>query len=160
MKTPTWFRAGLADQGPLVLQGDITEEEAADRLADLIFAKNEGLVRGIVVEFARRKVEGWTSSHQPATALVRDDGQTDLFPGLPRKVEVSPGRFAAPAVMTGHDWDTALACAEAKEKNASGHAEKIRVVYDKVRPLLTDESLTTADVWNQPVNVALLGCGS
>lgn len=160
MKTPAWFRARLADLGPLVQQEDITEDEAADRIAEIALREDKMFVLGIVREFAIKKLAAWLSSHQPQVSIPRDDGQTDLFPELPRRLETSPGRFAALAVMTGHDWDTALKCAEAKEMNASGFAEKVRAAHGQVRPLLTDESLTTADVWNQPVNVALFGSGS
>lgn len=160
MKTPAWFRARLADLGPLVQQEDLTEDEAADRIAEIALREDKTFVLGIVREFTLKKLAVWLGSHQPSISVPRDDGQTDLFPNLPRRLETSPGRFAALAVMTGHDWDTALKCAEAKEMNASGYAEKVRAAHGQVRPLLTDDSMTTADVWPNREPMALFGSGS
>lgn len=159
MKTPAWFRERLADRGPLVLQEDITEEEAAAAIADLILSKDQAFAKAIVCEFTRKKLETWISSHRPASPSVSTDGQMDLFPELPRKLEVSPGRFAAQAVMTRHDWETALKQAQTKEGNASGYRERVERAHDAIVPLLTDDSMTTADVWPQQLATELFVLG-
>lgn len=49
--------------------------------------------------------------------------------------------------MTGKDWDNGLRQARTKASNAGGYLQRFQVAYDKVRPLLTDDELTTAAVW-------------
>lgn len=159
MKTPSWFRERLADRGPLVLQEDITEEQAAAAIADLILSRDPVFAKAILAEYSRKKLEAWVASHRPASSVLGSNGQTDLFPDLPRKVEVSPGRFAAQAVMTRHDWETAATQARTKANNADGFAEKIERARDLVVPLLTDDSMTTADVWPKQEFAGLFAIG-
>jgi hypothetical protein len=147
MKTPKWFKQHLATIGGRVLERESTEDQGADDLTDQIFDKGEGFARAIVREYARKQLKNWVTSHRRGTPVDEDTGQTDLFPQLPRNLEVAPGRFAAQAVMTRRDWDAALKQAETKANNAGGHYEAVKQVYDQVRPLLTSDELTTAEVW-------------
>lgn len=147
MRAPRWFKQELADQGGLILERAVTEEQAADTLAGQILAKDERFARQLVADYVRKQLRTWISQHAPAAALEDPDAQLDLFPEIPRRLEVAPGRFADQAVMNRHDWECALRQAKTKASNASGYADAIRQAYDKVRPLLTNDELTTADVW-------------
>lgn len=145
MRTPNWLRKELADQGALIKAGDTSDEKAAARLAEQILAKDTPLARFIIGTWVGRKLRPFLAD--ASTGAGSPESQLCLFPDIPRRLEVSPGRFADQAVMTGHDWDAALKQAETKADNASGYAAAIRQAYEKVRPLLTDDELTTADVW-------------
>lgn len=159
MKTPHWFRQQIVAEGTRVNAQETSEEDAAVHLADQILAKDAPFARGIIIEFARKRLETWTASHKPTTALAADDGQMDLFPELPRRLEISPGRFAAQAVMTRHDWETALKQAQTKEGNASGYRERVERAHDAIVPLLTDDSMTTAEVWPRQMAPELFAIG-
>ena len=72
-----------------------------------------------------------------------------LFPGLPAALDVAPGNFRQQGDMTRHDWTTHLAIAEARRDNAiegaKSHFALVLAAYNKVMPLLSDESMTTAE---------------
>lgn len=159
MKTPLRFRQKIAELGGAVLDGNLSPDEArADLVGQILDEDDSRFAREIIGEFADRKLTAWVSGHQTYTGIEDEYGQADLFPELklPRRLETSPGRSTPIAAMTGHDWDTALKCAETKVGNAAGYASKIRSAYDQVRPLLTDESLTTSDVWPNPAHQELI----
>lgn len=149
MKLPQWFRELLADEGTKIVDGESTLDEAVVRLTKQILGNQDDdppFVHRLAADCARRQAEKWIRTHKRAGASDADDGQGDLFPDLPRHLETAPGRFAAQAVMTGKDWDAALKQARTKASNAGGHYEAVKQAYDKVRPLLVTDDLTTADV--------------
>lgn len=148
MRAPTWFKEQLALEGSRVLEREITDSDAAAAIVDQIFAKDQLFARRIVADYTTRQLRTWTNQHQ--IAMISADGpsvQYELFPEIPRRLEVAPGRFADQAVMNRQDWDNALRQAETKANNASGYAGSIRKAYDRVRPLFTNDEQTTADVW-------------
>jgi hypothetical protein len=159
VKTPAWFRQQIATHGGQILTDSTTEDVSAQALAADVLTKDPAFAKAIIAEYARKKLEGWTSSHRPASVSTGENGQTDLFPDLPRRLEVSPGRFAAQAVMTRHDWDTALKQAQTKEGNASGYRERVERAHDAIVPLLTDDSMTTAEVWPRQMAPELFAIG-
>jgi len=148
MRPPSWFKVHLAAIGGRVLEHAITEEQAAEDLTDQTFAREGGrFARDIVREYARKQIKNWLASHRVSGATT-DDGQTDLFPEIPRKLEVAPGRFVDQAFMTRRDWAAAVRQAETKASNANGHAEAVKRIADKVVPLLTSDDQTTGEVWS------------
>lgn len=150
MKPPQWFREQLATEGRQVLQHTITDEEAVVRLAKFALNKADEdeppFVHRVLADYVRRKLKNWLAQHRVAVEGEPDD-QLDLFPDIPRTLEVAPGRFVAQAFMTRRDWTAAVKQADTKASNASGHAEAIKRIADKVLPLLTDDEQTTAEVW-------------
>ncbi len=146
MRLPAWFRTILEATARRALEGDLTEEQAVAELAKAITDRPD-MSRDVATDFARRQLKAWAKQHLPRTEYAIP-GQVDLFPGLPPALEISPGRFVAQAVMTGRDWDRALKQAETKAANTSGHLTRVQQAYDRVRPLLTRDDLTTADVLN------------
>lgn len=149
MKSPKWFRELLAKEGTQILTRESTDEDAIARLTMCILDRQDEdppFAHRLIAEHAGRQLKVWISQHQHAGA-TDDSGQLDLFPDIPRKVEVSPGRFVDQAFMTRRDWTAAVRQAETKASNAGGFAEAIKRIADKVLPLLTDDELTTADVW-------------
>lgn len=148
MRAPKWFRVSLAEQGGRVVERAITDQQATERVTDQILAKDRPFASAIIGDYVRKQLRTWTGQHSLGLYVAGDaGGQLDLFPEIPRRLETAPGRFADQAVMTRKDWDAALRQAQTKANNASGFADAIRQVYDKVRPLLTSDDLTTADVW-------------
>jgi hypothetical protein len=148
VRAPQWFKEQLAAEGGRVLEHETTDDAATDRLKNLIIFKYEPFNHAIVRGYVRKKLRDWTTQHTRGAYLAGDSSaQLDMFPELPRHLEVSPGRFADQAVMTAHDWEGALRQAKTKSDNASGYVKRVQEAYDKVRPLLTNDDLTTSDVW-------------
>lgn len=150
MKLPKWLRAEIADLDIRIARGITNETGGLNALvAHCMTRADQGFVRGLV-EAAIRDGLRECRKGQPDAVAADGDGQQvlDLFPGLdlPRYLEVAPGRFVDVAEMTGPDWDAAVVQAETKERNAAGHAAKVRAARAKVRDLLTDDALTTAQV--------------
>lgn len=151
MRAPKWFKEELAAHGALVLERTVTDDDATVKLKNQILAKDKPFAELIVRDYVRKQLRAWTRDHVSSLYAEADAGDTagqlDLFPELPRRIEVGIGRFADIAVMTAPDWDAAVRQADTKAGNASGYAAALRRVYDQVRPLLTDDELTTAEVW-------------
>lgn len=147
MKSPVWLKEQIAVEGRRAQERVITPDEATERITKQILDKDEGLVRSIVYEYVGKKLRDWTTKYSRALYEDSAPGQLDMFPELPRHVEVSPGRFADQAVMTARDWDNGLRQAQTKANNAGGYLQRYQEAYDKVRPLLTNDDLTTSDVW-------------
>jgi hypothetical protein len=151
MRIPAWLRSELETLGRQVLGGDLGRDEAAGLITDQIFG-HDGLAREVISEFSRKQLRKWLKSQLRGYYAAKElegetgDRQLELFPHLPRLLETSPGRFAHISAMTGPDWDSALRQAEVKADNAGNYAKAILRAYEQVRPLLDDESLTTADV--------------
>lgn len=155
MKLSKWLREKIATHGGFVLEGRITEEQAISNVASELLTERKDEARDIIRDILGRHLRTWIRMHErPSTSDAYDSGQLDLFPEIPRKVEVAPGRFVDQAFMTRKDWLAAIRQAETKASNAGGFAEAIKRIADKVLPLLTDDELTTADVWKQPGQAA------
>ncbi len=152
MKLPAWLENELEEVGRKVLSGETAHKAAAGILADQI-AGDERFTHAVAAAFARTQLRGWIRSHGHGWQLADGTGdpgaQLELFTWLPPFLETSPGRFARVDTMTGEDWDAALRQAEVKAGNAQNYAQVIRRAHDRVRPLLTDDTMTTADVAGQ-----------
>lgn len=152
MKLPSWLESELDLIGRKVLSGETARSDAAGILADEI-AEDETFVHAVAADFARRRLRQWVSAAQRGSDAGNPGSgpgqQLELFPWLPPFLETSPGRFAHVDTMTGEDWDAAVRQAEVKADNAGTFAKGIKRAYDQVRPLLTDGTLTTADIADQ-----------
>lgn len=145
IKQPPWFRVELARVGRQVADGRMTEAEAVKTLVELVLAKDPEFTHLIVAAELLARLRHLKVVRK--AAKNREAEQPALFPELPRRIETSPGRFADQAVMTRRDWWSAIKQARTKASNATGYADEIQAAADKVLPLLTDDELTTADVW-------------
>jgi len=151
MKLPTGLGTQVRDLGEQRLAGALTRADAVSALRDAILTAAEpGLVAGVVADFAGRELDAWHRAHQhsaPAGPLA--EVQSELFPGLPGRLYVTPSTGKALMLCNGHDWDMARNVLSAKTTNAIGGAEQawqqFQAAYDRVRPLLSGD-LTTADV--------------
>lgn len=150
-----WFKERLVNLGPLVLQHDITADDAADQIADAV-VRDASFVREVVRDFVARKLTAWLNTHRVGSPLA-DDGQDKLFPDLPERLETSPGRFADQSVMNRRDWKNAPTQAKTKAANAAGFADGVEAAHDAVVPLLVDDEMTTADVWPPQSQLQLTG---
>lgn len=143
MKVPDWVLAEFTQHSEQGTDRRIVVRQVADRLV----TTDAGLVRRLADSFVRAEYDRWTRRQEAAASLLDGDGQLVMvFPDVPAHLEVAPGRFAHQSVMTGPDWDAALRQAETKASNANGFADTVRRAYDRVRPLLTEDTLTTAQV--------------
>lgn len=162
MKSPQWFRELIASEGRRILQRTVTDEEAATEVTRAVFDRDDTdeppFTHRIVADYVRRQLKTWLSGHRHVAAGDDPDGQLDLFPDIPRKLEVAPGRFVDQAWMTRRDWSAAVKQAKTKASNAGGYADAIERIAEKVLPLLTDDELTTADVW-RPGQAGAAGSG-
>lgn len=152
MHYPPWLRTEIETIGKQMLNGDVERGEAAELLTDTISERDTAYVQDILREFSRKRLSRWLRQQQgrfrDADRMEFETGfrQEELFEWLPRTLETSPGRFAHITSMNGHEWDMALRQAEVKAGNASRYYQDIKRAYDAVRPLLTSDDLTTADV--------------
>lgn len=150
MRIPNWLQTELDSLGRKVLSGETSRDDAVALLTDEIFERDEVLVHDVTEDFSRKRLRDWVKSQLRTYYAedVEENGpqQAELFPWLPRLLETSPGRFAHVNAMTGTDWDSALRQAEVKADNAASYAKAIKRAYDLVRPLLTEDKLTTADI--------------
>jgi hypothetical protein len=152
MYFPAWLRSEIETIGKQLLNGDVERGEAAELLSDTISERDAKLVQDIIREFSRKRLTRWVNQQQgrgrKAALVELNTGhrQEELFDWLPRTLETSPGRFAHLTSMTGREWDMALRQAEVKAGNSSRYYQDIKRAYDAVRPLLTSDGMTTADV--------------
>jgi hypothetical protein len=155
MNLPAWLQDLTQDFGTQRQAGKITRQDAVTALRDKILAEDDRpLILGITAEFAGKILDAWQRGHehQPARgphALV----QAELFPGLPPRLFVRPGVAKPPIWFTAHDWDMARNVLKVRTSGAKDAAEAdwaaFDAAYQRVRPLLTDEDMTTADVAEQ-----------
>ena len=154
MKSPQWFRELIASEGRRVLQRTVTDEEAATEITRAVFDKGDTdeppFTHRIVADYVRRQLKTWLSGHRHIADDSDPDGQLDLFPEIPRRLEIAPGRFVDQAVMTRRDWTAAVKQAKTKASNAGAFADSIERIAEKVLPLLTSDELTTAEEWHAP----------
>jgi hypothetical protein len=142
MKTPAWFSAQLADAGIRVRRGEISDNRSITALSRSILA-SKPLMAQLAADFARRELARWLRRRgQPAD-------QAALFPALPAELDVAPGTFRTQGSMTRHDWMMHLKIAENRRDNAiegaKTHFASVLAAYDEVMPLLTSDTMTTAE---------------
>jgi len=137
--------------GKDVLAGHADREEAEGSLHDQI-TDDADFADEIISDFARRELRKWIKHQLRAhyqsdgsTVTLKDEDEL-LFDYLPPHLEVGIGRMAHQSVMTGKDWDNTIAVYENRLEQAEISYKAVRRAYDEIRPLLTDETLTTADV--------------
>jgi hypothetical protein len=146
VKSPSWFSQAVARYGAEALANQITKEDAVREITATTRKLHSEHIGEVYIDHVTRELRAWMTRRAVADA-AREHDQLELFPGAPMVFELSPGRFAATAVMTRRDWDAALKQADTKARNADGHRDKVQRAHDLIVPLLTSDDLTTADVW-------------
>lgn len=155
MRVPQWFGTALEKIGKDVLAGHSDREEAEASLHEQITDSDENFADEIIRDWIRKQLRNWikhqlrTHYRQEGDSLVLKEEGNLLFDYLPPYLEGGIGRMVHQNVMTGKDWDNALAFYQNRMEQAEISYKAIKRAYDEVRPLLTDESLTTADVAEQ-----------
>jgi hypothetical protein len=142
LKTPTWFSAQLAEAGTRVRRGEVSDDRAVTALSRSVLA-SKPLMGVLAADFARRELNRWLRRRgQPGE-------QGALFPALPAELDVAPGAFRSQESMTRHDWMMHLKIAENRRENAiegaKAHFASVLAAYDEVMPLLTTDTMTTAE---------------
>jgi hypothetical protein len=141
MNNPRWFSEKIAELGTRVLSGEISRDSAVAALMDAIIA-NRSAAAELAAGYADRELGKW---------LRRQGGdeQPALFPGLPGALDVAPGTFREQGDMTRHDWEMHLNIAQARRDNAiegaKAHYAEVLAAYNRVMPLLTNDTITTAE---------------
>jgi len=141
MTNPRWFSDKLAQLGTRVLTGEISRDSAVAALMDAIITDRSATAE-LAASHASRELGRWLR-RQAA------DEQPALFPGLPQALDVAPGTFRGQGEMNRHDWEMHLKIAQARRDNAiegaKAHYAAVLAAYNRVMPLLTDDTITTAE---------------
>lgn len=148
IKKPQWLIERIAELGHDIREDRLSSGEAADELAEKILSEDRPLALAIMAEKCKSWIKSWTYDK------IRDDfgesethGQGMLpFPELPVHLEVAPGTFKHQRVMTAKDWDNADAIYRNRRDQMEVSYQRFHRIYERVRPLLVDETLTTDDV--------------
>jgi hypothetical protein len=152
---PDWFSGELGVAGQRHANRELTRPQAVKALADEIVRHGDReFLAAVAAAFAAKALDSWHRGRRQAAAVpgFRDEAQSELFPGLPGRLYVTPGQSKAVILFTGHDWDTARNVLENRTSGAITAAQAdwaaFRAAYDRIRPLLSGD-LTTADVAGQ-----------
>lgn len=156
MKLPEGIADKVEELGIQWKAGMITRQDAITALRDVLRSDaDQPLQLGIFADFAGRTLDSWARTHAgaappPAAGRAPEVAiQSELFPDLPVKLLVQPGRKKALILCTGHDWDAARAMVQARCKGAIKGAQddlaQFEAAYTRVRPLLKGDT-TTAEV--------------
>jgi hypothetical protein len=142
LKTPAWFSARLAETGARVRASEISDNRAVTALSRSVLASRP-LMAMLATDFARRELARWLRRRgQPGEQPAR-------FPALPAELDVAPGTFRTQESMTRHDWQMHLKIAENRRDNAidgaKAHFASVLAAYNEVMPLLTTDTMTTAE---------------
>ncbi len=129
--------------------GTVTRPDAITRLTTVI-RKDKRYAAGILSAHAARLLAA-AGREFPMPA---DPLQAELFPDLPPRLYVAPGKTRNWLGFTRHDWEVARNMLLARTENAVTGAtsaarrerEDFMRAYDRIVPLLTSPDLTTADV--------------
>lgn len=150
MKIPTDVLTKVAQLGKAVLENDGTDQDAGQRLAVWLLRHHPVVIREIAADWGRKRVRGWIYQQTRAAMPNPDSDEQQLLPfaELHPHLEVAPGILKHQRVMTGPDWDAALAIYRNRREQADISLRLLEGAYDRVRPLLEGE-LTTADVLDQ-----------
>jgi hypothetical protein len=143
-----WLRTQLAETGEQIVANSATTREAAEDLADKINANEPATAQAVLIHWLTGQLKVWTYKR------VRDHFQEDEIPGqatlpcpeLPPHLEIGIARTAHQNVMTARDWDNALAIYRNRRDQAEVSFQAVERRYNQIRPLLIDDTLTTADV--------------
>lgn len=127
---PPRISAEVEKQALLVLQGELSYEEAIDPIENLLEKEEYALfVRTIHRTWARSQMEHWIRAKRIAALRSPTDEDVEQlplpFPDLQPRVEIGIGRFVHQSVMTREEWDMAVHMAETKASNAAGHLERV-----------------------------------
>lgn len=138
MKVPRAIMAEIERLGRLILEGEISYEEALDALEPFLDKEEYRLLASEVHRrFFRNQLKAWIQSQIAVAADDAESGQQPLpFPDLPALLEVSPGTFKHQNAMAVKDWNAAVRQAETKAANAAGYLERVLRARDRAVELL------------------------
>jgi hypothetical protein len=150
IKIPAWLSDKIVELGMQVVADEISHQDAAEELAGKIRADNGVVLMQILSDWSKNKIKVWIANKSRDHSQEREvAGQPRLpFEELPPHLEIAPGRLAHQNVMTGRDWDNALAIWKNRMVEAENSYKRFLRCYDAIRPLLTGD-VTTADVAGQ-----------
>jgi hypothetical protein len=150
VKVPTDVQVKIEELGKRALNEDASEVDLGEEGAGWL-QKNQPLVAlGILSEWFRGRVRSWVYS-QTRGALDGESEQEQLvlpFSELPPYIEIAPGMKKHQRMMTGRDWDNALAIYRNRRDQAEVSFRALERCHREVRPLLVGD-LRTADILGQ-----------
>jgi hypothetical protein len=146
---PAWLAAAVANHGARAAAGKAPRTEAADAIAAAVRARPE-YVEDLIAADVKRYLTRWLAGNGSSGDLL----QASLFPDLPVRMRVSPGRSVEVTAMTSADLDHARNILLARTQNAINGATKaaegeravFTAFYDRVRPLLLADGQVVRDV--------------
>lgn len=147
MKVPRAIMLEIERLGRLILNGELTYEEALDALEPFLNKDEHRLfTQEIHRRFLRAQLKAWIASQVAIAADDEETGQGTLpFPDLPPWLEIAPATRKHQNAMTIKDWNGAVVQAETKASNAAGYLERIIRARDRAVALLHgDETLGEA----------------
>lgn len=145
---PAWLAAAVASQGTKTATGKATRAEASDAIAAAVRAHPEYL-EDLIAADVKRYLNRWLAGNGSSGDLL----QASLFPDLPVRMRVAPGRTVEVTAMTRTDLIHARNILLARTQNAingatkSAEAERkvFGAFFDRILPLM-DGDKTVRDV--------------
>lgn len=141
----------IAELGRKVIDDDGTDLDHAEDLALWLGKQHPIVVRELVADWGRKQIRGWIfrqTRENLSDPNPREEQQSLPFPELRPHLETAPGVLKHQRVMTGPDWDAALAIYRNRRDQAEISLRQLERRYNQIRPHLKGE-LTTADVLDQ-----------
>jgi len=151
MKVPAEVQQKIAELGQRVLDDDASEVDIGEEGGTWLNKKQPVFALGVLSEWWRKRTRSWIYSQ---TRLALGDGEDDTgqlalpFPELHPHIEIAPGTLKHQRMMTGRDWDNALAIYRNRRDQAEVAFRALERRYHQVRDLLVGD-LTTEDVIEQ-----------
>jgi hypothetical protein len=141
MRVPKAIMFEIERVGRLILQGEITYDDAIDAIEPFLNKEEYRLfTQEILRRYIRNQIKAWISSQLAVAADDEETGQQTLpFPDLPALLEVSPGTFKHQNAMAIRDWNAAVVQAQTKAANAAGYLERVLRARDRALELLGED---------------------
>lgn len=147
MRIPRAIMVEIERLGRLILEGEMTYEEALDALEPFLSKEEYRLLASEVHRrFFRGQLKTWIQSQVAVATDDEESGQSTLpFPDLPALLEIAVGTYRHQNAMTIKDWNAAVVQSETKATNAAGYAERVKRARDRaIEVLAGDETLGQA----------------
>lgn len=138
MKIPRAIKVEIERLGRLILNGEMSYEEALDALEPFLDKEEYRLFASEVHRrFLRAQLKAWIVSQVAVAAENEREGiQTLPFPDLPPLLEISVATYKHQNAMTIKDWDAAVVQARTKAENAAGYLERVERARDQALRIL------------------------
>lgn len=149
MRLPLQIAGEVERLGRLILQGEVSYDEAVDAL-EVIALKDEHrlFARDILRRALRQQIRTWIQSHLAVADEEEDSRQQPLpFPDLRPLLEIAPGTFRHQNACTARDWNAVVTQAQTKADNAAGYLERVIRARDLAVAMLAGRpNATLADI--------------